>query len=392
MSSFVSSFYGEIELNKLIPLMGINLFFISLGRQYSLIAQKELYFQFISLTEILTNIVSLIPAVVLAYYGFGVYSLVVSTLFASFLSNFMFFFVIKKQHKVSFHFLISEIKPFLKIGIYQTGGQIANYFSTQLDVMIIGKVLGTEALGVYNLAKNLAMRPAQVINPIVTKISAPVLSKIQNDPNLLKRWYLQIIKSLSFVNFPIYFFMTISSMSIIKIIYDIDSREMSFILSILSVYYMLRSIGNPLGGLVIATGRTDLEFYWNIGMLIIFPVFVYIGSKHSLSGTSIALLLMTILTYLPAWKFLYKKIIGISLREYTMQFIPYLLFSIVPSVITYFILKQLGFIYILNVIIGFFLFTSIYIIIIVIFDKGMFIYSYKLFNEFLKSKKFFKDQ
>jgi O-antigen/teichoic acid export membrane protein len=150
---------------------------------------------------------------------------------------------------------------------------------------------------------------------------------------------------------------------------------------------MLRNIGSPMAGLIIATGRTDVNFYWNIGMLIIFPISVYFGSKYSLSGTATALSLITILSYLPAWKFLYKKLIDASLKEYMMQLVPNLLFSMITSIIVYSILKSFEYSDILSIIVGFFLFVSIYIVITVIFDREMIAYIYKYFCRGINPKR-----
>ncbi len=382
VSGIVAVFYGEPILRILIPLMGLNLFFTALGRQYAVVAQKELQFRLISIVEALTNIFSLIPAIILAYCGFGVYSLIYSTLLASLFSNLIFFLSMRKHHRIQFHFKIFEIKPFLKIGMYQTGGQILNYFNTQFDVIIIGKVLGTEALGIYNLAKNLAMRPAQIINPIITKISAPLLSKMQDDALRLKNSYLLIVRLLSLTNFPIYFFIALMASPILSIVYGMNDVNMVYILALLSFYYMLRSIGNPIGGLVIAKGRTDIEFYWNVGMFIFFPVCVYIGSQYSVLGAAFAQLLMMVLNYVPGWYFLVRKLISVSLGEFARQSSTFLLFSLTSSIITYFFVRLVPFqSNILIVLVGLTCFGLTYIASLFLFDKKMIVFFRTLKNK-----------
>lgn len=372
VSGLVAEFYHEPILCILIPIMGVNLFFTAFGRQFSVVAQKELQFRFISIVEIITNIVSLVPAVVFAYLGWGVYSLIYSTLLASLFSNLFFFVKMRKHHKIIFHFSLLEIKPFLKIGLFQTGGQILNYFNTQFDVIIIGRMLGTEVLGVYNLAKNLAMRPTQVINPIITKIAAPLLSKMQDDTSLLKKSYLFIIRLLSMTNFPIYFAMAILAQPILAIVYGVNDMEMAHILAILSLYYMLRSIGNPVGGLVIAKGRTDLEFYWNMGMFLFFPVCVYFGCMYSVTVAAFVQLLIMILNYVPSWYFLIQKLIDVNLREYTKQSSIYIYISLLSSCITYVTLKLVPIKSdIFVVILGLICFGILYIVLLYFLDKKM---------------------
>ena len=74
-----------------------------------------------------------------------------------------------------------EAMPFLKIGVFEVGSQFVNFFNRDLDIIIIGKLFSTELLGGYSLAKQLVYKPAQIINPIATKIANPLLAKFQKD-------------------------------------------------------------------------------------------------------------------------------------------------------------------------------------------------------------------
>ena len=383
LSSFgIAAFFNEPKLTILIPLMSINLLFTALGRQFAVVAQKNLHFRFISLVEILTSIVSLIPAVILAVNGFGVYSLIYSTLFASLCSNLCFFIRFRKKHRIRLHYKFAETKSFLKIGLFQSGGQILNYFNTQFDVILIGKLLGTDVLGIYNLAKNLAMRPMQVINPIVTRLSAPILAKMQDDPDMLKDSFLKIVRYLSYANFPIHFFIAAFSLPIINVVYGMDDSTMASILSILSLFYMIRSIGNPIGGLVIAKGRTDIEFYWNVGVFAVFPLFIYIGSMHSVVGVAIAQLLFMVLSYIPGWFFMVKKLIHASLKNYIMPIVPSLLVSATVSVCSVLLLSLFPFSNIVVCIVGFLFFMIIFVLCIFLYDKDI----YKIVSSMFRKK------
>ena len=361
LSFAVAEFYREPQLKSLIPLMGVNLLFIAIGRQYALIAQKKLQFKFISITEISTNLLSLFPAVFLAVKGYGVYSLIYSTLFASLFSNLLFVIKMRNAFKLSFHFRFLETISFLKIGVFYTGGQILNYFNTQFDVILLGRLLGTDLLGTYNLCKNLAMRPAQIINPIITKISAPLLAKMQDDYSSLKRNFLIIIRILSLINYPIYFMLAVLSPQIIRIVYGINDPKTNLTFSFLALYYMLRSTGNPISGLVIAKGRTDIEFYWNVGITLFFPLFIYLGAFYSTIGVASSQFLLMVLAIVPSWYFLIRKLTHTLLSEYVMQMLPYLFYSLIAGGITFFVIKIfVDMPDILSASLGFIIFTVIY--------------------------------
>jgi len=88
------------------------------------------------------------------------------------------------------------------------------------------------------------------------------------------------------------------------------------ILQILSVYMLIRSISNPVGSLQLALGKPDLGFYWNLALLFIVPVFVYVGSFWGIIGVSVALLACQIVLYYPSWKFMVNNLITVSFVEF----------------------------------------------------------------------------
>jgi PST family polysaccharide transporter/teichuronic acid exporter len=84
----------------------------------------------------------------------------------------------------------------------------------------------------------------------------------------------------------------------------------------------LGSIGNPVGSLVIATGRTDLEFYWNIFVLLLMPITIYFGSYYGQEGVAWSLSIFMLFIIYPFWKLLINKMISISFVEYIKAIMP----------------------------------------------------------------------
>jgi len=322
ISPFIANFYKEPELSQLIPLMALTLIFSSFGRQFKVIEQKELNFKFISLINIVGSVISLVFAVWLAAENYGVYALVYSAILLQIITNTAFLIQGIKRIGIKFHFNFAETKPFLKIGIYQVGGQIINYFNRDLDILIIGKFFGAEILGGYSLAKQLVQRPTQIINPILTKVGTPVLAKFQNNIEQLKANYLKLLNIISTVNLIIYLGVIVFAKYIVLILYGQGFEDIVIFVQILSVYMYFRSLGNPIGSLVIATGRTDLEFYWNLFTLSFMPIIIYTASQFSIVIVTISISVAMVLLTIPAWYFMIRKIIRVGLKEYLFNFLP----------------------------------------------------------------------
>ena len=79
---------------------------------------------------------------------------------------------------------------------------------------------------------------------------------------------------------------------------------------------LFRAIGNPVGSLLVATGKTYLGFYWNSFTFLIMPVLVFFGARFGVLGIAIALNITMVLLFYPSWWFLIRKMTGASFREY----------------------------------------------------------------------------
>jgi len=302
--------------------MSIILILSAIGRQFKTIEQKNLNFRRIAAIVIVSSLVSLLLAVVLAIKGFGVYSLVYAALVQYFMSNMSFFFLGISKNKILFHFSYQEVKPFVKIGIFQVGSQVTNYFNRNLDILIVGKFFGSDVLGGYSLAKQLVFRPGKMINPVLTRVGAPVLARFQDNIQLLRKNYLKLINLVAAINLPIYLGIFFLAPLLVNVLYGEAYFEIVNLVRILSIYMLIRSLFNPVGTLVIATGRTDLEFYWNLFTLAFMPVAIYIGSQFSIEGVAWGILIAMVLLLIPYWWFLIRKMIGVDLITYLSWIIP----------------------------------------------------------------------
>lgn len=321
-SDLIASYFGENELGVLLKIMGLAIIFSAIGRQHKTVAQKEFRFKEISVVESSTAIFVFFVALLLAYSDFGVYALVYSTLLQYLIINVYFFFRGIFKAKIGLYCSMREALPFLKIGGFQVGGQILNYFSRDIDILIVGKILGSEVLGGYSLAKQLVFRPIQILNPVLTKVASPLLAKVQKNLEHLSKNYLTLINFVSTINFSVYLFIIIFAEFVVTILYGSEFLNIVFPVRILCIYMMIRAIGNPVGSLVVATGRTDLEFYWNIIVLLVVPISVYFGAHWGINGVVLSILMFRALLFYPSWKFLIWKMLGVSFKNYCKALVP----------------------------------------------------------------------
>jgi O-antigen/teichoic acid export membrane protein len=386
---FVSRFYNEPELLTLIPILATNLLLMASGRQHRTIMQKQFQFKAIALTELISFLIGLIAAILLAINDFGVYSLVYSTLLSSFISNSLFLVQNLRLNPIRFHFRISETKPFLKIGGFTMGSTLIDFFSNEIDVLIIGKMLGAESLGVYSLAKQIVRKLFSIINPIVINVLSPLLSSIQKEKQRLKVTYLKVVNYLAYINFPIYVLVIVASKEILHIVYGAAYAESYVILSFLAFSYCLTALSNPVGSLQIATGRTDIGFKWTIFRVITTTPVIFAGALISIEAVAAFYAILSLIYILPLWLIQLKPMANIKLKEYVKQFDKPFLFFLGATLIIYLLgdKTEITNNIITNVIIKVSVTVVAFALFVISFDKKSVSEIYKLFTSTIKRNK-----
>jgi len=329
LTPLVSRFYHLGELNQLIPVMGLELIFASMGRQFRVFREKALEFRTLAVIDIISLLCSLIVAYLLAIQRAGVYSLIISALFTSFSAGLMLVITGLSKHPLMFYINIREDKHFYKIGFYQTGSQLLEYLASQIDILLIGKFISVSELGIYNLIKQLVQKIALMVNPVVTGVAIPVLAMFQQDLDRLKEKYLQTNHAISFVNFGIYGLLALIGPEVLYFVYGPSYASYSVILQVLCIWGVFISLGNAASSIVVIRGRTDLGFKNTMLRVLLNPIFVITGSIYGILGIIISQALFAILFFGLNWPMVIAPILkGLSFRRYLNTFLPFFGFSV----------------------------------------------------------------
>lgn len=320
-SPIIANYYDSPVLLILVPIMMSELFFVSLGKLYDTVLQKNMEFRTIAIRNIVTASLSLIIAVILAMQGYGVYSLVVSTVLQTAMVNVWNLKTGQKHYKLSFQKIkFKEAKNLMKVGYYQMGSQIVDYFASKLDIIIISSTLGVGALGIYNLSKELVLKFVIVVNTISNKVMLPVFTNFQDDVNELKRVFVLCLKGTFLFNAPIVGFVVLFCNYIVLIFYGKTFSEAIPIVQILAVWSLFVVIGQPNSLLAIATKKTNLSFWYTITRLVIMYIFLALFGRITLLASAVTVTAVYIIMFFVSWFMYVRKCISLSLMEYIRIF------------------------------------------------------------------------
>ncbi|WP_236890966.1 MOP flippase family protein [Desulfoluna limicola] len=294
----VVAFYEEPRLSRMIYLTALIFLITPLGQLFQSLMQKELMFEQLAKIEVACSIVNSIVSIVLAYNNFGVYALIWGQLARTLISVLLLSVRGWNYWQPRFHFTRSDLDGFLGFGVYQMGERTVNYLSANIDYLIIGHRMGPAALGYYTLAYQLAIFPLMKINPVITKVAFPIFSKIQSDNLRLQKGYCRIINIITTVSFPMMAGLFIVAPEFIDLFLGDQWLHSIIIVKILCVVGALKSLGNPVGSIILAKGKANIGFYFNIVAVTIVSVAVVIGSQWSATCVAAALLVAQVILFI----------------------------------------------------------------------------------------------
>lgn len=321
LSPLIANFYSEPKINKLIILMALGLFANSFTFQHQFLLLKDLRFKENSIYEVVYQIVLLISSYLMALNGFGVYSLIIPNIIVSILAAIFLLYFLREKYLPQFYFSFKEVRKFLSFSFFQTSSNLLSYFNSQMDMLLIGYMIGAEKFGYYYMAKNLAMRPMQIFSPIIISVAAPLMAKVNDDDSRMKNAYSKVINYLSLILFPVYFILIIFTDEFISILYGEKWMNSALPLKILSVVFLIRGIISPIGSLIQATGKAKEALWFNLLLFIAFPIFMYGGNYYGVEGILIAQIIMVVLFFFIHIKMIINPLLkGITTIEFVKYF------------------------------------------------------------------------
>jgi lipopolysaccharide exporter len=313
----IAVFFKEPRLLPLLKTVSGIFIIMAIGQQFEVLLQRELSFKILAKVEVISAVGSLVVGVVLAVTGAGVWTLIYSFLAGAVLKTILLIRYGVVHHMPSLHFKRADLDGFISFGLYQMGERTLNYLGQRFDQILIGALLGAEALGFYNFAFNLTARPVSRINPIVTRVAFPVFSRVQHDLQKLRKGYMKVISSLAAINAPLLIGLAAVAPIAVPYIFGAKWAPSIVLIQILCFVALSRSLGNPIGSLQLAKGRADLGFWWNLAVLVLSVPTIYMGGKLAgATGIGLALLFLQIVLSFASYTYLIRPLIGHCAREY----------------------------------------------------------------------------
>jgi PST family polysaccharide transporter len=255
-------------------------------------------FKYLALIRITSTTLAGSVAIVMAFYGFGVWSLAAQSLLGTATSTVARWYM--SEWRPSFVFEWKAVRGLLGFSTNHFAFTFLNYFTRNADQLLIGRFLGAEPLGFYSRAQSLMLMPLRNVWLIVGQVMFPALSSIQKDRKLVGQVYLRMTSSIALVSFPAMLGLLVVSEKFVVGVFGSQWTEITPLVQLFCIVAMIQSIGTLNGQVYLSQGRADLQLKVSGTLNVLRVIVVAMGVPWGIEGVAWAYLIGVLLIVYPS--------------------------------------------------------------------------------------------
>ena len=174
------------------------------------------------------------------------------------------------------------------------GAELARGLRAQMDIFVIGRLLGTEALGLYYFARNAGLGISLALLQAGTHAMLPRMGEVVRRFGVgaeLLHESKRILRLMLLVTLPIVAVQALLAPYYVPFVFGNQWLAAVPVLMLLCLSAVPRLVGESMTQLARASGRADDDARWNLWSTPVFLIVVLLGSHYGLVATALGILL-----------------------------------------------------------------------------------------------------
>jgi len=263
ISPYISSLFKQGLLDVILIILSLSFPISSLGAVHQALLERESKFKLIAAIEISSSTLGLVIAVASAYIGAGVYSLVFQTLTSCVISTSAYWLF--NDFRPKFAISKNDLKSLISFSGNLTLFNLINYFSRNVDSIIIGRKFSAIVLGSYSLSYRIMLFPIQSLSIVAARSLYPVMSKNQDDLGEIKNLFFKTLTVIASVTAPMMFGLVVIRESFVNVVFGNQWEIVPSLILWMAPIGFIQSLLSVTGSVMVAQGKTALQMY--LGLL-----------------------------------------------------------------------------------------------------------------------------
>ena len=312
----MSKLFRTSDLPQVIIVLAAGFMVLGLkGVPYALL-QRDMRFKFLAVTESLQMLIQAVSAVCFALLGFSYWTLVLGNLVGTLVSTAMI--VRERPHSFATPRL-SALSNVLTFSRHVVVARIGWYLYSNADTVVVGRVLGQGALGVYSFGLSLANMVVEKISGMSNQVTSSLFGSIQQDHAAIRRYLLMFTEGFALLSFPLTIGLALVADDFVILVLGEKWFPMVIPLQILSATAAFRSVSALPSQVLFAIKDARFGMWNGVICTIIFPIAFYLGSYWGTVGVA----MVWAIVYPPLSYRINLRVfpvIGLSHRQYWKSF------------------------------------------------------------------------
>lgn len=289
MAPIISDLAGIPVLSPVLQVLSLGLFLNGLSSTPAALLEREFKFKTLAMRRAVGTISGGSAAVICAFSGFGVWSLVIQTLVTATLSTVVLWVTSDWRPGLSFSF--QSFKALRTVGLSIMGIELVAYFNSQADKLLIGAFMDAESLGYYYIALQITTVITSLFSSVFGNISLTTFSRVQNDTGALVHWFLRLTSISSFTAIPFFSLVAASAPTLVPFILGAQWEGSVPIIQILALLGVINAAIMFDRNLLIAAGHGRRAFRMTLGQAILGVALILPGLQFGVLGVATAVVL-----------------------------------------------------------------------------------------------------
>ena len=308
---------------KIIPIvrvMSLSFFLSGLSSTSMTILRKKMDFKILSIVEVSSYLFSYISVgVILAYLGFGYWSIVLAGLSQIVFSAIISYAIVR--HNLIFLFEWKYYKPLLSFGSKVSLISMLEFLRSNLDTLVVGRIFSASILGIYNRAFELISLPVYYLTNNFSKVLFPAFSIIQDDRKKMRNAFLTSIALVGYILVPICYGVSAAAEQLVLTLLGIKWTESIAVLSILAIGMPFRVYTNISGIICEATATLNIKAIFQVIYIALLATLYFLLREYGIVGIAISFVIAEF-CLITAYVVVTKKLLVYTVLDFLKAVIP----------------------------------------------------------------------
>jgi O-antigen/teichoic acid export membrane protein len=182
----------------------------------------------------------------------------------------------------------SDLGRLLHVGVLVTADRVLQFLLVNADIAVTGRMLGPERLGIYSIAVSVSTLPLEKVLPPTVQVSFAALSRMQAEPERLRRNVLRGVRLVSLLLCPAFLGLAAVAPDMVPLLLGAKWQAAVVPIQLLCLVLPLRAIAGLFQPALFAIGRPGLNAANTAATLVIMTAAFLIGVRHGVTGVAIA--------------------------------------------------------------------------------------------------------